>query len=88
MIAMSPAIQTHLMSVADGAQTLAAASNHAAFNLANALGPWLGGMVMAAGYGWQSTGYTGAAMAVVGLLVYGLARRRLPDAQLALKHLK
>lgn len=39
MIALGPALQTHLMDVATGAQTLAAASNHAAFNVANALGP-------------------------------------------------
>ena len=37
-------LQTRLMDVADDAQTLAAALNHSAFNTANALGPWLGGM--------------------------------------------
>ena len=34
------------MDVASSAQTLAAASNHAAFNVANALGPWLGGLAI------------------------------------------
>lgn len=42
MGALAPALQTRLMDVAAEAQTLAAASNHAAFNTANALGPWLG----------------------------------------------
>ncbi len=70
MIALGPVLQTRLMDIAKGAQTLAAASNHAAFNLANALGPWLGGMAIAAGWGWTSTGYVGAAMAVLGLVVY------------------
>jgi DHA1 family inner membrane transport protein len=60
--------------VAGDAQTLAAASHHAAFNTANALGPWLGGMAITAGLGWTSTGYVGAATAVVGLLVYAWAR--------------
>ena len=45
------------------------------FNLANALGPWLGGMAITAGYGWTSTGYIGAATALVGLGIYLIARR-------------
>ncbi|SNS13278.1 MFS transporter [Pseudomonas segetis] len=70
MVALSPALQTHLMDVAHGAQTLAAASNHAAFNVANALGPWLGGLAISAGFGWTSTGYIGAITALAGLLVF------------------
>ncbi|WP_339485992.1 MFS transporter [Pseudomonas sp. EL_65y_Pfl2_R95] len=70
MVSLSPALQTHLMDVAHGAQTLAAASNHAAFNIANALGPWLGGLAISAGFGWTSTGYIGAATALAGLLVF------------------
>lgn len=75
MGALAPVLQAHLMDVAGGAQTLAAASNHSAFNAANALGPWLGGMAITAGYGWTSTGYVGAATAIGGLLVYTWARR-------------
>lgn len=70
MVAMAPALQTHLMDVSAGAQTLAATSHQAAFNLANALGPWFGGMAINAGMGWQSTGYVGAATACVGLFVF------------------
>ncbi|MEP6906540.1 MAG: MFS transporter [Pseudoxanthomonas sp.] len=72
---LGPILQSHLMDVAGDAQTLAAASHHAAFNTANALGPWLGGMAITAGYGWTSTGYVGAATAVVGLALYAWARR-------------
>ena len=75
MGALPTVLQSHLMDVAGDAQTLAAASNHSAFNAANALGPWLGGMAITAGYGWTSTGYVGAATAVIGLLVYMAARR-------------
>ena len=75
MGALATILQAHLMAVAAGAQTLAAASNHSAFNAANALGPWLGGMAISAGFGWTSTGYVGAATAVAGLLVYAWARR-------------
>ncbi len=74
MGALGPALQTRLMDVAGEAQTLAAASNHAAFNAANALGPWLGGLAISAGLGWTSTGYVGAATAIGGLLIYGWAR--------------
>ncbi|KRD76834.1 MFS transporter [Lysobacter sp. Root983] len=77
MGALAPVLQAHLMDVAADAQTLAAASNHSAFNAANALGPWLGGMAITAGYGWTSTGYIGAATAVAGLLIYLWARRDL-----------
>ncbi len=75
MVALSPILQTRLMDVAADAQTLAAASNHAAFNVANALGPWLGGLAITAGLGWTVTGYVGAATAVAGLLIYVLAWR-------------
>lgn len=77
MGALATVLQSHLMDVAGAAQTLAAASNHSAFNTANALGPWLGGMAITAGYGWTSTGYVGAATALAGLLVYLALRANL-----------
>lgn len=39
----------------------------AAFNVANAIGPLLGGMAIAAGFGLMSTGYVGSALALAGL---------------------
>jgi DHA1 family inner membrane transport protein len=74
MGALAPVLQSHLMDVAGEAQTLAAASNHSAFNAANALGPWLGGMAITAGYGWTSTSYVGAITAIGGMLIYAWAR--------------
>ncbi|WP_427928952.1 MFS transporter [Agrobacterium cavarae] len=71
--AACPAVQTRLMDVAADAQTLAAASNHSAFNIANALGAWLGGLVIALGYGYASTGYVGAILSFAGLLVFIVA---------------
>ncbi|PKA40380.1 MFS transporter [Rhizobium sullae] len=68
--AAGPALQTRLMDVAADAQTLAAASNHSAFNIANALGAWLGGLVIAWGYGFAATGYVGAVLSFLGLFVY------------------
>jgi DHA1 family inner membrane transport protein len=68
--AAGPALQTRLMDVAADAQTLAAASNHSAFNIANALGAWLGGLVIAWGWGYAATGYVGAALSLLGLCVF------------------
>jgi DHA1 family inner membrane transport protein len=71
--ALTPALQIRLMDVADDAQTLAAALNHSALNIANAGGAWLGGMVIAAGYGYRAPSVLGAGLAVAGLVVLGLA---------------
>ncbi|NNH63655.1 MFS transporter [Rhizobium laguerreae] len=73
--AAGPALQTRLMDVAADAQTLAAASNHSAFNIANAIGAWLGGLVIAAGYGFAATGYVGAALSFLGLFVFAASLR-------------
>lgn len=70
---LAPALQTRLMDVAAEAQTLAAASNQAAFNMANALGPYLGGLAVGAGFSWRVTGLVGAGTAVAGLLIFMLA---------------
>jgi MFS transporter, DHA1 family, inner membrane transport protein len=69
-VAIVPALQIRLMDVAEDAQTLAAALNHSAFNIANALGAWLGGVAIAGGLGWASTGWVGALLALGGLLIY------------------
>ena len=86
MVALSPPLQTRLMDVAADAQTLAAASHHAAFNVANVLGPWLGGLAIGAGLGWTVTGYVGALTAVAGLglfLLSWLRQRRHPEELVA-----
>lgn len=63
-------LQSRLMDVAGDAQTLAAALHHAAFNAANALGPWLGGLAIAAGHGWTSTGWVGVGLALGGFAIW------------------
>jgi DHA1 family inner membrane transport protein len=73
-LSIGPGLQTRLMDVAADAQALAAALNHSAFNTANALGAWLGGLSIAAGYGWTSTGPIGALLAAGGFLVFLTAR--------------
>jgi DHA1 family inner membrane transport protein len=67
--AIAPALQTRLMDVAADAQTLAAALNHSALNIANASGAWIGGLVIAAGFGYTAPAAAGAALAAVGIIV-------------------
>jgi DHA1 family inner membrane transport protein len=61
-------LQMRLMETAGEAQMLGAALNHSALNLANALGAWLGGLVIAAGLGYRAPAALGAGLALVGLL--------------------
>lgn len=71
-------LQLRLMDVAGDAVTLGAAMNHAALNVANALGAWLGGVVIAAGYGYRAPALVGAVLSVlgVGILLLAAARHR------------
>jgi DHA1 family inner membrane transport protein len=62
-------LQMRLMQVAGDAQTIGAAMNHASLNVANALGAWLGGVVVAAGFGFTSPSWVGAGLSFAGLLV-------------------
>ena len=75
---LATVLQTRLMDVAGEAQGLAASLNHSAFNVANALGPWLGGMAIAAGWGWTSTGLVGCLLALGGLAIWGVSVRLEP----------
>jgi DHA1 family inner membrane transport protein len=62
-----PLLQTRLMDVAQDGQSLAAALNHSTLNVANALGAWLGSMVLAAGLGYEWPSRVGAMLAVAGV---------------------
>jgi len=87
--ALATVLQGRLMDVSGDSQGLPAALNHSAFNTANALGPWLGGMAIAAGFGWTSTGWVGTALALGGLALWGVSvlveRRQAPHGSLALQ---
>ncbi|MEO7015411.1 MAG: MFS transporter [Leifsonia sp.] len=65
--ALSPNIQTRLMDVAHESQSIAAALNHSALNIANASGAFLGGLTIAAGFGYLSPIVVGAALCVGGI---------------------
>ncbi|OSO98616.1 MFS transporter [Microbacterium sp. LEMMJ01] len=66
---LSPTIQTRLMDVAGDNQSIAAAMNHSALNIGNSLGAFLGGIVIAIGWGFTAPAWTGAVLAVAGLLI-------------------
>ena len=62
-----PMLQTRLMDVAHDGQSLAAELNHSTLNMANALGAWLGSVVLEAGYGYEWPSRVGAVLALAGL---------------------
>ena len=76
--ALSPAVQSRLMDVAGDSQTLAAAANHAALNIGNSLGAYLGGVTIAAGLGYLSPSVVGLLLCVpgIGLAVWSVALQR------------
>jgi MFS transporter, DHA1 family, inner membrane transport protein len=72
-------LQLRLMETAGEAQMLGAALNHSALNLANALGAWVGGLVIAAGLGYRAPSLVGAGLAAAGLVplaISAVLRRR------------
>lgn len=76
-----PALQTRLLDASPDAPSLASSLNHAALNVANALGAFLGGVVIAWGWGYVAPALVGAVLAVLGLgvaIVSGMLERRKP----------
>ncbi|WP_202567413.1 MFS transporter [Agreia sp. COWG] len=67
--AASPTIQARLMDVAHDSQSIAAALNHSALNLGNSLGAFLGGAVIAAGFGYLAPAWTGVGLSILGVVV-------------------
>lgn len=68
-----PALQLRVLTYAEHAPTLASGANIAAFNVGNAIGAWLGGVTIAAGLGYTSPLWVGAAMTVGALVVVAVA---------------
>ena len=66
-MAMLPAIQSRIVAIGGGAPNLAAASIHAAFNIANSIGAWFGGFVISLGFGYTSVNAVAAVLALLGL---------------------
>lgn len=63
-----PLLQTKIVQSAKEAPTLAAAVNISAFNLANAIGAYLGGETIRAGFGMDFVNLAGAAITGIGVI--------------------
>ncbi|WP_297810701.1 MFS transporter [uncultured Methylophaga sp.] len=66
-------LQIRLIDVAGEAQALAASLNHSAFNIANALGAFLGGFVISQQLGWTAPVWVGLVLSLSGLAIFRLA---------------
>ncbi|TDD91231.1 MFS transporter [Saccharopolyspora karakumensis] len=74
-----PPLQTRVMTYGGDAPTMASAINIAAFNVGNALGAWLGGLTIAAGLGFTSPLWVGAALAAVSVVLMATASATKPE---------
>ncbi|WP_375384794.1 MFS transporter [uncultured Microbacterium sp.] len=83
---ISPAIQTRLMEVAGDNQSIAAALNHSALNMGNSAGAFLGGVVIALGWGFVASPWVGVVLALIGaalvIVSYAAQDRRQAAARL------
>ncbi|SNS23149.1 MFS transporter [Pseudomonas segetis] len=76
-----PALQVNVVTFGSGAPNLVSTLNIGAFNVGNALGAWLGGVVIAQGFGLSSVPFAAAALAVLALFALLLTyNTRRPDA--------
>lgn len=79
--ALVPPLQVRVMTAASDAPNLASSMNIGAFNLGNAIGAAVGGMVIAGGLGYPAVSLAGAVAAGLGLvLVLILTRRDAPKS--------
>ena len=72
-LGLATLIQTLLMDVSPNGHAMIGALVQCAFNIANAIGPWVGGMVLAQGATPNQTGYVAAALFGGGLLMWLLS---------------
>lgn len=72
---MSAPIQTRGILAAGGGASMASAAMQAAFNIGNAMGAFLGGLVIDAGFGYASPALVALVLALLGLAILGEATR-------------
>ena len=79
-------LQLSVMARAGDAPDMASAANISAFTLGSALGIWLGGQAIDAGWGLASVNWVGGSIALVGLALAALSARSLGTAGRATAH--
>jgi DHA1 family inner membrane transport protein len=72
---MSAPIQTRGILAAGGGASMASAAMQAAFNVGNAMGAFLGGLVIDAGFGYSSPALVAVVLALLGLVILAEATR-------------
>ncbi|MBD8080749.1 MFS transporter [Cellulosimicrobium arenosum] len=70
------ALQTRLMDLSPATPSLGAALCHSALNVGNANGAFLGGLVIAGGWGYLAPAWTGVLLTLAGLAIILVAGRR------------
>lgn len=74
-----PVTQARFIRIAHETELMGSATSHAAFNIGNGLGAWLGGLVIAAGFGYLAPGWVGVLLGLVGaafaVISLGLSRK-------------
>lgn len=83
--ALAAPIQMLMINTAKGSEMIAASVSQASFNIGNALGAFLGGLPLAAGYDYTSPVWVGSAMALTGaVFAWLLISRTSRKAQVSL----
>lgn len=76
-------IQMLMIQTAVGSEMIASAAIQAAFNMGNALGAFLGGLPLIAGFSYASPNLVGAGMSLIGVLItYVFLQKRLREFKL------
>jgi DHA1 family chloramphenicol resistance protein-like MFS transporter len=65
--AVNPALNARVFSLAGDAPTLATAVNFSSFNVGITIGPWIGGLAIDAGAGYQALGWLAVALGLASL---------------------
>ncbi|MCR4031068.1 MULTISPECIES: MFS transporter [Flavobacterium] len=78
-------IQMLMIRTAKGAEMIASASLQGSFNIGNALGAFLGGLPLAAGFSYSSPNLIGVVMSVIGMIITFILMR-LHQKQVQLQH--
>jgi DHA1 family inner membrane transport protein len=70
---MALGLMMRLIDAAEHAETLGAALSHGSLNIGNALGAWVGGVTIAAGFGYRSPLAVGVLLSLAGFVVLAAA---------------
>lgn len=69
-----PILQTKMITGAKEAPTLAATTSASAFNVANAGGAWLGGVLLSTGFSYMIISFAGALITMIGIIITVFSR--------------